>query len=185
MIRRWTVGAITAAFILFVGTPARACGPQIEIRFFESQGDIFVIANKSERPWVLLSLVIHLKGSRGYLIFDTEDGGPGFSMHEPFAAVDDEVGFLGIDPVEDGAEEITLHFSDFRPGREFMFMIDVDDRLESSDYGRAVVSGAEIEGARAWAVLSMPGGGKTKAKTKAKGVFGSDSRALLRGALCA
>jgi len=170
-----------APLVLFGGNAAWACGAKVEIQFFESDGDIFAIRNKSEAPFALVSLVIRLTGSRGRLFFDTADGGPGESMPEAFAPVDNNVGFLGATAVNDGDEQVALRFSDFQPGRGFMFVVDVDDRLDNSDFGQAVISGDEIEGAGAEAFLSMKGG----RASKVKGVFGPDGRALLKGGVCA
>lgn len=74
-----------------------------------------------------------------------------------------------------------LKFSGFEPGRRFEFMIDVDDRVESAEFGRAVASGDEIEGAGAEAVLMRADGGTSRIRDR----FGSDGRALLRGGVCA
>ena len=182
MTRLRIAGVVVAAFLQLAAGAAQACRPEIEIRFFESSdGDIFIVSNTSEEPWALISLAISLRGSLGRLIFDTALGGPGYSMSAPFAPVDNEVGFLGASPVDDGAKEVILRFSDFQPGRTFTFVVDVDDRLEISDFGRAVVSGPEIAGARARGALTMTGG----ETTDAKGKFGVDGRAMLRGGLCA
>ncbi len=181
MFRRFAFVVLATVFIHIGGNAAVSCGPAVEVKFIESAGDIFQITNKSEGPWALVSLVICLTGSQGGLVFDTEDGGPGYSMHQAFEPVAGNVGLLGAEPVGDGAEEMRLLFSDFVAGREFMFIIDVDDRLESSDYGQAVVSGDEIEGASAEAVLTMPGG----AKATPKASFGNDGVARLRGGTCA
>jgi hypothetical protein len=180
--RPWTAGALFAAFAHLGAGQAAACGPAIEVRFIDAaDGDVFTVRNVSEQPWSLVSLVIRLAGSRGRLVFDTAGGGPGYSMHQPFAAVNGEVGLLDAPDVGDGADEVTLRFSRFTPGRDFLFVIDVDDRLEFSDFGRAVVSGAEIEGAGAEAVLTMEGG----VRSVAHGRFGDGGRAVLRGGLCA
>lgn len=163
---------------------AGACGPEVEIRFFEGDGDLFVIRNLSQEPWALVTLVLSLTGSRGRLVFDTDYGGPGASEPSAFEAVegppDKPVGLVGVPAVGDGAEALTLRFRAFLPGREFIFTIDVDDRLEDSDLGQAVVSGAEIAGAAARAMLTSPKGGTTDAR----GTFGADARARLRGGLC-
>lgn len=181
MTRRWTGGVLAAALIYLAASGARACGPDIEVRFFEAaDGDVFTIANRSEVPWTLVELEIRLDGSIGRLVFDTADGGPGFSMYRPFEAVDGEVELLSVPVVGDGAETVHLRFRGFQPGRRFLFVIDVDDRLEQSDFGQAVVSGAEITGAQARAELRMPGG----ATSSAKGWFGADARAVLRGGVC-
>ncbi len=185
MVRRWVLGILAAVLILFGGNAAWACGARVEIQFFDSDGDIFQITNKSEAPFALVSLIIRLTGSHGRLFFDTAEGGPGASMPEPFApvvgTVESDVGFLGATAVNDGDEQVTLRFSDFRPGREFMFVVDVDDRLENSDFGQAVISGDEIQGAGAEAVLILKGG----RTSKVRGVFGTDGRALLKGGVCA
>ena len=181
MIRRWVLGILAAVFVLSTGTPAYPCGARVEIQFFDADGDIFQITNKSEAQFALVSLIIRLTGSRGRLFFDTAEGGPGASMPETFAAVESDVGFLGVTAVNDGDEQVTLRFSDFQPGREFMFVIDVDDRLENSDFGQAVISGDEIDGAGAEAVLILKGG----RTSKVNGVFGTDGRALLKGGVCA
>ncbi len=185
MVRRFAITALVAVLVLFGGSAAWACGARVEIQFFDSDGDIFQITNNSETPFAVVSLIIRLTGSRGRLFFDTAEGGPGASMPEPFApvmgAAESDVGFLGATAVNDGDEQVTLRFSDFRPGREFMFVVDVDDRLENSDFGQAVISGDEIQGAGAEAVLTMKGG----RVSKVKGVFGTDGRALLKGGVCA
>ena len=181
MIRHFTIGLFCAAFALFGGNPARACGAWVEVAFFETDGDIFEIINKSQGPWSVDTLTIRLSGSRGRLIFDTEDGGVGASMSQSFEAVEGAVTLKGVTPVGDGAETIRLLFSDFTPGRRFEFFIDVDDRLENSDYGQAVVSGDEIDGADALVVLVMKNG----RTAKARGRFGPDGRARLKGGACA
>ena len=181
MIRSLILGVLAMVLLVSGPTPAYSCGAKVEIRFFDSDGDIFAIHNKSEGPLKLVSLVIRLTGSMGRLIFDTEYGGPGASMATPFVAVSDlaggAVGFQGATPVDDGGEVVVLKFSDFQPGREFMFVIDVDDRLENSEFDQAEVSNAEIEGAAAKAVLM----GKSGQSSTAKGLFDGDARALLKG----
>ena len=185
LIRSLIFVVLAVVLMLSGATPAAACGGRVEILFFDSDGDIFAIRNKSEPKLALESLVIRLTGSYGRVFFDTDFGGLGANMPTEFAAVSDvaggEVGFQGATPVDDGSEVVLLTFSKFLPGREFMFMVDVDDRLEDSEFGQAVVSGAEIEGAKAEAVLIMPGGHAAKAK----GNFGDDGRALLKSGVCA
>ncbi|MBC8337178.1 MAG: hypothetical protein ISR51_00055 [Rhodospirillales bacterium] len=190
MSRRRTTAACVAAlfflnayggFIPFGGNAAWACGGRVEVAFFETDGDIFEITNKSEEAWAVEQVTIRLTGSLGGLIFDTEDGGAGASMAQAFEPVAGEVGLVAATPVGDGAEVMQLRFSEFWPGRRFEFIIDVDDRLESSDYGQAVVSGAEIAGAGAVAVLRMKNG----RTWTARGRFGPDGRALLKGGVCA
>ena len=181
MIRRFFTSVSLAALWLVSAHPAVACGERVEVVFFEADGDIFEITNKSRGPMSLGSLTIRLAGSRGRLIFDTKFGGPGASMAQPFEPLSGEVGLKAATPVGDGSEMMRLKFSGFAPGRRFEFVIDIDDRMESSESGRAVVSGGEIEGAGAEAVLIRPDG----ATSRIRGRFRADGRALLRGGVCA
>ena len=170
-----TVAAVIAT------APALACGPQIEILFHEdSGGDVFLIENSSEDPWVLVSLEIDLKDSKGRVIFDTEDGGLGESMHTPFAAGDDHVGLITLPEIRDGDQEVFLQFNAFGPGRYFSFVVDTDDRLEEDSWGQAHVSGPEMSGARARAIVMMHDG----SRTQARGRFNAQGQAVLRGGLC-
>jgi len=179
----------SARYALFVvslvvcfASSARACGPKVEIRFFESSdGDLFEVINRSQEPWLISSITIYLSGSSGGLIFDTASGGSGASMHAPLEIVSGDVGFMGASPVEDGSEIVSLQFSRFLPGMKFLFAVDVDDRLGDSEFGQAVISGPELEGARASAELQM----KSGRKARAKGSFGDNGEAKLGdGGLC-
>ena len=181
MIRHFFIAMLLAAAVQFLTNPAWACGERIEVAFFENDGDIFEITNKSRGPMTLAQLTIRLTGSRGRLIFDTEFGGPGASMAQPFEPLAGEVGLKAACTVGDGDEVMQLEFSGFSPGRRFEFIIDVDDRMEGSEFGRSVVSGEEIQGAGAEAVMIRAGGGTSRIR----GRFGPDGRALLRGGVCA
>jgi len=177
-----SVALFSASLVLWEPSSAKACGPKIEIRFFESSdGDLFEVINASQEPWLISSLIISLYGSSGGLIFDTASGGSGASMYAPLEVVTGDVGFMGASAVEDGSETVSLQFSNFSPGKMFLFAVDVDDRLEDSDFGQAVISGPELEGARASAELQMPDG----RKARAKGIFGDNAVARLGdGGLC-
>ena len=180
---RVPIPVLAVACVLLSGVrPAAACGPIIDIQFMEdSGGDLFMIENKSEEPWLLVSLEIDLKGSFGRLIFDTDGGGLGESMHTPFAAGDDRVGLIAVPEVRDGSQEVFLQFSAFAPGQDFTFIVDTDDRLENSEWGQAHVTGPEMAGAQARAVVMMKDG----ERSNARGQFTDKGRAILRGGLCA
>jgi len=186
MALRYLTGLIVVALLQSTAAPGYACAPVVEVRFMESGGgDIFIIDNQSRSPLSLVSLSIQLANSRGRLVFDTADGGAGTSMHQPFEPVTDDVGLVGVPIVLDGSQVLRLHFKAFTAGRQFMFVIDLDDQLGHSDFGQAdfgqaIVSGAEIEGAEAHAILRSAEG----TQAAAKGMFTSDGRALLTGGLC-
>lgn len=181
MFWRTVLAMMTLLGGLASGRPAAACGPVIEILFRrDTGGDLFLIANKSEEPWLLVSLEIDLRGSTGQVFFDTAGGGLGNSMHTPFASGEDRVGLVALPEVRDGAQEVFLQFQAFAPGRDFHFIVDTDDRLEESEWGRAHVTGPEMAGAQARAVVMTTGGDRSNAR----GLFDANGQALLRGGLC-
>jgi hypothetical protein len=169
--------AVPAA-VLFSAAQALACGPRVEINFYEDGGgDVFEIVNKSQENWAVKSLVLSLSGSSGRLIFDTDGGGLGASMYQPFSAGASDVGFEGASPVTDGGEVVALRFSAFTPGKTFTFYVDVDDRLVESRYGQAMVTDEEIQGATGEAEMVHPSG----ESLRASGAFGREGKAIIGG----
>jgi hypothetical protein len=179
--RRAFIGSLALISGLALGPAARACGPEVVIRFIDSSPDLFIIENKSLEAWTLLSLEFHAAKSAGRVVFDTDFGGAGASEPQQFETVEGEVGLMQAPVVADGAEDLTLHFTQFQAGRKFVFTIDLDDRLENSAMGQAYVTGEEIAGAEVTGLFTHPQIGEGKAR----GVFGSDGKAHLRGATCA
>ncbi len=179
--RRAFIGTLALVLGLVLGPTARACGPEVVIQFIDSSPDLFIIENKSLEAWTLLSLEFRAQKSAGRVVFDTDLGGAGASEPYQFEVVEGEVGLMKAPVVADGAEELSLHFANFAPGRKFVFTIDLDDRLENSPMGQAYVTGEEIAGAEVLGLFTHPKIGKGNAQ----GTFGSDGKAHLRGATCA
>ena len=75
---------------LVLAPAARACGPEVVIRFIDSAPDIFIIENKSQEPWTLLTLEFRTKTSAGHVVFDTDFGGAGASEPQQFEPVEGE-----------------------------------------------------------------------------------------------
>lgn len=171
---------LLAATAITAPKPAAACGPEVVIQFIDSGPDVFIIDNKSREDWTLLSLEFRSANSTGRVVFDTDFGGQGSSEPYQFEAVAGDVGLMKEPVVADGAESLDLHFSNFSAGRQFMFTIDLDDRLESSPMGQAHVTGEEIAGAEVSGLFTHPRIGEGRAK----GTFGTDGKAHLRGATC-
>ncbi len=169
------------AFLVCAGT-AEACGPRVEIEYYEGDGgDVFNIANKSQEPWSVASVVLSLVGSRGRVVFDTADGGAGTSMHRPFSANAGNVGFIGATPVDDGSRVVALKFSDFSPGKSFSFIVDVDAKSPSG-IDLPMVSDGDMEGATGEAEMVKASGDKVRAT----GAFGREGKAVIgEGGLCA
>jgi hypothetical protein len=178
--KRVFIGISVLLCSLTAGQAARACGPEVVIRFIDSDPDLFIIENKSLEDWTLLSLEFRAGNSMGKVVFDTDFGGAGASAPQQFEHVEGEVGLMGTPVVADGAEELSLHFINFSAGRQFTFSIDLDDRIPMSDMGQAYVTGEEIAGAEVTGLFSHPKIGEGKAQ----GTFGTDGRAHLRGAAC-
>ena len=112
--RRAFIGTAALILGLVLGPAARACGPEVVIRFIDSSPDLFIIENKSLEPWTLLSLEFQAANSAGRVVFDTDFGGAGASEPQQFEAVEGEVGLMKAPVVADGAEELTLNFTNFQ-----------------------------------------------------------------------
>jgi len=156
MHRYWPLLPALAALLLFAGaapahTAGTACGPQVLVTFEESAPkDRFIIRNDSAPGWAITDVRIVLAGSRGKLLFDTEAGGPGLNVYQPFELASPGAGVRAAE-VEDGSEALSLSFAADRPlmpGSRVAFTIDVDDRVQLADMGPTMISGNEIDGAR-------------------------------------
>ena len=144
---------------------------QIDARFIESAPkDTFTFVNTGCALGAA-ELVLDMKESAGGLIFDTEGGGAGVEVFQPFEAVSGAVASV---QVSDGAGSLRLMVPDWPEGGEVSFTIDVDDVLRHGERGQTQVSGSEIAGA----TVSV-----TVAGQKAFASFDNTSRARVRG-LC-
>ena len=160
---------------------AHACGPNVEISFTETAPkDIFDIRNKSDDGWNLVSLAFDLSPSRGGLIFDTDVGGPGENVAQPFELAGGNAQLTTMPAVSDGDAAMLMFFAGFAPGQSFVFTIDLDDRLAQSDMGQTMISGAEIEGAKARGLMRHTDG----RELTAEGTFDRDSEARLSAGPC-
>lgn len=143
--------------------------------------DLFRIANTSLCDAVLAEITIDLAGSVGGLIFDTEAFGAGTNVAQPFVIESGEEWVTATTPVGDGDREVTLTLDAMGPGAAVEFTVDVDDRLMSSPFGRGVVDGSEINGARVTATVVWPSG----ERQTAEGRFGTDAVARITARPCA
>lgn len=154
---------------LILPLPAMA---QIEARFIESAPkDTFTFVNTGCALGAA-ELVLDMKESAGGLIFDTESGGAGVEVFQPFEAT---AGAVASVQVSDGAPSLRLSVPDWPEGGEVSFTIDVDDVLRHGELGQTQVSGSEIAGAAL--VVTVAG-------QRAIGSFDNTNRASVRG-LCA
>lgn len=178
---RASAAMLTAAALGLAPVPAFACGPMATVEFMESSPrDRFEIANNSSGAWAVAHLQLLLDGSAGGLIFDTQGGGPGTSMYQPFGTGPSDIEALVPPFVADGDTTLTLEFAGFDPGRRFVFTIDVDDTLPFSANGRQRVDDSEIDGALAKALFRDPEG----QEMALDGHFGPDGIAIVSGLAC-
>lgn len=158
------------------------CEPALDVRFVESAPrDRFEFVNRSDDATQVSDATIELAGSVGRLVFDTLDGGAGVEVFQPFRIDEGAELLIASTPPEDGGERITLTFEAFESGERFVFSIDVDDRLASSELGQIRVAGSEIAGA----LLSVSLTDADGVRRSVSATFDDDARASIAGNSCA
>ncbi|MEQ9556448.1 MAG: hypothetical protein RIG67_11795 [Rhodospirillales bacterium] len=115
--RRAFIGTLALVSGLILAPVARACGPEVVIRFVDSSPDLFIIENKSLEPWTLLSLEFQAAQSTGRVVFDTDFGGAGASEPHQFEIVEGEVGLMKAPVVADGIKAAPEAFIGMLQGR--------------------------------------------------------------------
>ena len=132
------------AVVLMSSGVAQAAGcTGASLRFVESAPrDQFELVIGAD---ALQALSVDLRGSQGWLIFDTASGGRGVEVFQPLR---DEGGVTAGD-VADGTEMLRVVLKDGQVGARGAFSIDVDDRLTGSDLGQIRVKGGEMAGTTA------------------------------------
>ncbi|MEO0636455.1 MAG: hypothetical protein AAFY73_07390 [Pseudomonadota bacterium] len=136
-----------------------ACGVSLSARFIEgAPTDRFEISNNSADGWSVTSATFDLAPAPAGLIFDTENGGGGLQVFQPFEASDSTAKLAGTSGLSDGGTSLTIDFASFAPGETFAFTIDIDDSLENSARSQTQVVGNEIEGAVLTAAITGSGG---------------------------
>lgn len=150
---------------LFAAQAQAECVQALTVKFVESAPrDRFEIIHTATGVFVS-DLRIDLRGSSGGLIFDTEAGGAGVEVFQPFAAGDG----VGDAQIADGADQLSIRLDALSAGQRTGFTIDVDDRQAQSDLGQIRVTGAEIAGARV--IFTLVDGAELEAE------FDAESRA--------
>lgn len=168
------------AAVLCSAAQAKACGPVIDIQYYESAPDVISIHNRSEQAWSLTTLTFNLTTSRGAVIFDTAFGGPGENESQAFEIVSGTARIIGEPSVTDGGSVLLMLFAAFGPGTHLDFAIDLDDRLTPSPLGQTVVVGEEIQGGEVTGILRSPEGNDIDVR----GVFTDKSQAQLTALTC-
>jgi len=108
--------------------------------------DEFTIVNASASTSIT-SLRFDLGLAAGDLVFDTESGGSGVEVYQPFEEVSSTASLDTLPSLLDGDSSLRLEFSTFGPGEAFRFTTDIDDRLTDSALGQIQVTGGELAGA--------------------------------------
>ena len=149
----------SALFMAGLALPVGAAGPDIKVLFVEgAPKDSFTITNSASCDVRIADLTIDLVGSAGDLIFDTDPGGQGLSVYQPFELVAGGEKVTAVTEVKDGGRSVTFSFTGLEPGEYAMFTIDVEDRLADGPMGQTMVAGSEMDGAAVRMRLVTPGG---------------------------
>ncbi|MEL6947879.1 MAG: hypothetical protein AAFO73_09635 [Pseudomonadota bacterium] len=158
-----------------------SCGLHIDAAFREGAPvDRFSITNKSTPEWSITAVTVNLENSAGKLIFDTQDGGSGVEVFQPFRSAGGTAKLRWVSKLKDGGSLMTLDFNRFESKDSFTFSIDVDDTLKASDLGQIRVTDSEMAGATLTYVLRGPGGIITSAEAD----FGPKANSTLKGRAC-
>ncbi|MFK7752296.1 MAG: hypothetical protein AB8B51_07075 [Sedimentitalea sp.] len=138
---------------------AQDCTSRLSVKFIESAPrDYFVIRHEGDGSTLISGISLDLAASSGSLIFDSADGGAGVEVNQPFRS-ETTTPMLTQEPsVLDGSTALRLAFSGFKPGEEYRFSIDVDDRATNSDLGQIRVTGGEMKGAEVEVAFATPSG---------------------------
>lgn len=156
------------ALVLALCAPLPAAA-QIEARFVEgAPKDTFTLINAGCALGAT-TVELEMSDSAGGLIFDTNEGGAGVDVFQPFETVSGNVVSVAV---SDGTGVLSLSVPDWPEGAEISFTIDVDDVLRHGDLGQTQISGGEIAGAE----IRINAGGATEF-----GVFDNTRRATIRG----
>lgn len=163
-----TAALLAAPAVSFADS--HSCAIDVTVRFVEGAPvDRFVLTNTSPVAIGPMNVSFDLRPSVGKLVFDTQSGGVGVEVFQPFQSDDATL------DVADGAEGLMMPLSGLAGNASTNFTIDVDDRLTASDLGQIRVSGSEMQGA---VVTIMVGSNSYSA------AFDSANRAVF-GAGCA
>lgn len=123
------------------------CVASVSGKFIESAPrDRFSFVNTSQPGWSVDSLTITLDTADGNLIFDTDSGGAGVEVFQPYRLESDSAKVANVTLPKDGQQHIDITFDHFPAGANYAFSIDVDDQLSSSALGNIRVTGGELNG---------------------------------------
>ena len=102
----FTIGFLALISPAVASAGAATCGVDLQVRFIEGAPvDRFVISNGSDQAYPLSEVAFDLTASAGRLIFDTQNGGAGVEVFQPFQS-----SIADID-VRDGATGLRSRFS--------------------------------------------------------------------------
>ena len=168
------------------------CGLHLQASFVEgAPTDRFSIENQSQGRWSITSVTFMLDSAAGNLIFDTENGGGGVEVFQPFkevtatpASSSSSAKLRRVSNLRDGGATMNMDFTHFEPGEGYSFTIDIDDQLQASaaksELGQIRVSAGELEGATIRFVLASLTGEIVEASTQ----FNASNEAVLKGQTC-
>ncbi len=127
-------------------TDAR-CEAALTAKFTESAPrDRFSFVNTSSAAWSVKNITVELASAKGNLVFDTQRGGAGVEVFQPYRLESTSAEVADVQIPDDGGQTITIRFDKFPAGADYVFSIDIDDQLTDSSLGNIRVTGGELTG---------------------------------------
>lgn len=135
----------TTAFCLCLSL---LCAPAVQaditMHFVEgAPKDRFVLTNTGTCPIKEATITLDVGAAPAGLLFDTDPGGAGLEVSQPFEVIEGRNALLGLPELADGDTVLTLNMGGLPAGSTVSFSLDLDD---SGTGRRTVVSGSEIAG---------------------------------------
>ena len=152
---------------------ASACGPQVRITYAESSPDYFRVEFINGPNFELREVRLDLSGSVGRAHIDTAYGAA------PSANADG-VQLVKVEDVVERGRTATLTFKNFFAGRDFRYLVDLDDESPAGGGDFDHLTASEISGATAVARLVHSDG----RIDVISGQFNKDSVAVLAPKAC-
>ncbi|MGI9524040.1 MAG: hypothetical protein ACR2PG_20595 [Hyphomicrobiaceae bacterium] len=147
--RLWVV-AISSLMCIALAQSAAACGPQVRIVFAEASPDYFRFEFVSGPGLTIQLIELDLNSSDGLAYVDT-----GYGAAE--LRNDGDVKLKSVEGLTEGDRHGQLTFSGFVEGKNFTYLVDLDDRI-GRDTDTDHLTFGEIQGGKASARLSAPDG---------------------------
>lgn len=157
-----------APCLALLATPALA---ELRVTYVDRSPDWITIRNDSGCDLGPFELTVDIGRSPAGLIFDVSGSGAGFAGYAPLAVVEGAEQVVAIGELIDGDTRLVVELDFLAGDGSVRIAVDVDDTRADSEFGRTIISPAEIAGAVAEA--------RRGAAPPLSGTFGPDGVATV------